>query len=99
MGRENGEDYGSEFLVMLNTWEAAVKFWVPHGTQKKTLDIARFSRVESRALRAAAPRSYCRRTAHVRTSGGAYGSEALGAPLLTVGPRTTTNGEAVQLEP
>lgn len=26
MGRENGEDYASEFLVMLNTWEGAVKF-------------------------------------------------------------------------
>jgi len=42
MGRENGEDYGSEFLVMLNTWEAAVEFLVPHGTKKTTLDIARF---------------------------------------------------------
>jgi hypothetical protein len=26
MGRENGEDYGAEFLVMLNTWEAALQF-------------------------------------------------------------------------
>lgn len=26
MGRENGEDYSAEFLVMLNTWEGAVKF-------------------------------------------------------------------------
>lgn len=26
MGRENLEEYNSEFLVMLNTWEAAVKF-------------------------------------------------------------------------
>lgn len=25
MGRENGEDYGSEFLILLNTWEGAVK--------------------------------------------------------------------------
>ena len=26
MGRENGEDYSTDFLVMLNTWEGAVKF-------------------------------------------------------------------------
>jgi hypothetical protein len=26
MGRENGEDYASDILIMLNTWEAAVKF-------------------------------------------------------------------------
>ena len=26
MGRENGEDYSADFLVMLNTWEGAVKF-------------------------------------------------------------------------
>ena len=38
-GRENGEDYGSEFLVMLNTWEAAVKFLRPHGRGKTILDI------------------------------------------------------------
>jgi hypothetical protein len=42
MGRENGEDYGTEFLVMLNTWEAAVKFLVPHGTKKTTIEISHF---------------------------------------------------------
>jgi hypothetical protein len=26
MGRENGEDYSTQFLVMLNTWEGAAKF-------------------------------------------------------------------------
>jgi hypothetical protein len=26
MGRENGEDYRSDFLIMLNTWEGAVRF-------------------------------------------------------------------------
>jgi hypothetical protein len=26
MGRENGEDYSTDFLIMLNTWEGAVKF-------------------------------------------------------------------------
>lgn len=26
MGRENGEDYNADFLVMLETWEAAVRF-------------------------------------------------------------------------
>jgi ParB family chromosome partitioning protein len=29
MGRENGEDYNSDFLVMLNTWEGAVRFVSP----------------------------------------------------------------------
>jgi hypothetical protein len=27
MGRENGEDYNSDFLVMLNTWEGAAKYF------------------------------------------------------------------------
>jgi hypothetical protein len=42
MGRENSEDYGSEFLVMLNTWEAAVKFLLPRGSGNRPVDIARF---------------------------------------------------------
>ena len=42
MGRENGEDYGTEFLVMLNTWGTAVEFLRPRGRAKTTLDIARF---------------------------------------------------------
>lgn len=42
MGRENGEDYGSEFLVMLNTWEAAAKFLLPQGSRERPVDIARF---------------------------------------------------------
>ena len=25
MGRENGEDYNADFLVMLETWEAATR--------------------------------------------------------------------------
>jgi ParB-like chromosome segregation protein Spo0J len=37
MGRENGEDYSTDFLVMLNTWEGAVKF-ARHGAQ---LDVAK----------------------------------------------------------
>lgn len=41
MGRENGEDYGSEFLVMLNTWEAAIKFLLPQGSKNRPVDIAR----------------------------------------------------------
>ena len=42
MGRENREEYGSEFLVMLNTWEAGVKFLVLQEHQKTTIEIARF---------------------------------------------------------
>jgi hypothetical protein len=42
LGRENGEDYGSEFLVMLNTWEAAVKFLALRERRKMTIEIAHF---------------------------------------------------------
>lgn len=31
MARENGEDYNAEFLMMLNTWEGAVKFLFQNG--------------------------------------------------------------------
>jgi ParB/RepB/Spo0J family partition protein len=42
MGRENGEDYNAEFLVMLNTWEAAQRFLVPEKVQKpQAVEIAR----------------------------------------------------------
>lgn len=34
MGRENGEDYGADFMVMLNTWDAAIKFSGGRGHQK-----------------------------------------------------------------
>lgn len=37
MGRENGEDYSTDFLVMLNTWEGAVKF----GDGRRETDVAR----------------------------------------------------------
>jgi ParB family chromosome partitioning protein len=37
MGRENGEDYSTDFLVMLNTWEGAVKF----GRRGAQLEIAK----------------------------------------------------------
>ncbi len=40
MGRENLEDYNADFLVMLNTWEAALKF-LGHDPEKlQPLDIA-----------------------------------------------------------
>jgi hypothetical protein len=43
MGRENGEDYAAEFLVMLNAWDAAINFLLPHGSKDtSTIDIARF---------------------------------------------------------
>lgn len=42
MGRENGEDYNADFLVMLNTWEAADKFLFADRQKKsQALDIAR----------------------------------------------------------
>jgi len=41
LGRENGEDYNTEFLIMLNTWEAGVKF-IDRGRQNsQPVDIAR----------------------------------------------------------
>jgi hypothetical protein len=41
MGRENGEDYQSNFLVMLNAWEAAVKYFAARARQKQEpLDVA-----------------------------------------------------------
>jgi hypothetical protein len=48
MGRENGEDYASDFLIMLNTWDGAVRF-IDNSKAKtrfeskdsKPLDIAR----------------------------------------------------------
>jgi ParB/RepB/Spo0J family partition protein len=42
MGRENSEDFGTEFLIMLNTWEAAVKFLECTREKTKPVDIARF---------------------------------------------------------
>jgi hypothetical protein len=48
MGRENGEDYAADFLVMLNTWDAAVTFLTPVrvanklATEHHVLDVARF---------------------------------------------------------
>jgi hypothetical protein len=47
IGRENDEDYSAEFLVMLNTWDAAVGFLLPQllpqgGNAPPMLEIARF---------------------------------------------------------
>src|SRR3954469_10259445 len=40
--RQNGEDYNADFLVMLNTWEAAQRFLVPEKVQKPpAIEIAR----------------------------------------------------------
>jgi hypothetical protein len=41
MGRENGEDYSTDFLVMLNTWEGAVKFARRAGHEVRPIDVAR----------------------------------------------------------
>jgi len=42
MGRENGEDYNSDFLIMLNTWEGAVQFFPSiDGKPTQPADIAR----------------------------------------------------------
>ena len=41
MGRENGEDYHSEFLTLLNTWEGAVRFCEAAASQTyKAIDFA-----------------------------------------------------------
>ena len=41
MGRENMEDYNADFLCMLETWEAAVKFAHRSAQNSKPIDIAR----------------------------------------------------------
>ena len=41
MGRENGEDYGTDFLTMLNTWEGAINFAGLTPGILKTIDIAK----------------------------------------------------------
>lgn len=41
MGRENGEDYGTEFLIMLNTWEGAVNFPRDSAGKTQAIEIAR----------------------------------------------------------
>jgi hypothetical protein len=41
MGRENGEDYSADFLIMLNTWEAGAKFAREREQNPKPTDIAR----------------------------------------------------------
>jgi ParB/RepB/Spo0J family partition protein len=44
MGRENGEDYRADFLILLNTWEAGLKYasrTEKYGKSTKDVDIAR----------------------------------------------------------
>lgn len=41
MGRENLEDFNAEFLIMLETWEAATKFRAPREKKAEAVDIAR----------------------------------------------------------
>ena len=56
MGRENGEDYSTDFLIMLNTWEGAVRFLAHDNGQKlQAIEIARvlgWTRVIERPNRA-----------------------------------------------
>ena len=42
MGRENGEDYSSDYLIMLNSWEGAVRFLARLNAQKsEPIEIAK----------------------------------------------------------
>ncbi len=41
MGRENGEDYSTDILVMLNTWEAALTYLQSVAKKLKPIDVAR----------------------------------------------------------
>ena len=41
MGRENSEDFGTNFAVLLNTWEAADRFFRARGKNPEAIDIAR----------------------------------------------------------
>jgi ParB-like chromosome segregation protein Spo0J len=40
MGRENGEDYSTDFLIMLNTWEGAMNFRRHDAGNSQPIDIA-----------------------------------------------------------
>ena len=43
MGRENGEDYNADFLILLETYEAAERFLARESVKsRQTVDIARF---------------------------------------------------------
>jgi ParB/RepB/Spo0J family partition protein len=41
MGRENMEDYNADFLCMLETWEAGIKFRLHEDKKSKPIDIAK----------------------------------------------------------
>ena len=41
MGRENGEDFGTDFMVLLNTWEAGVRFVKGTLQNHEPIDVAR----------------------------------------------------------
>ncbi len=47
MGRENGEDYSTDFLVMLNTWEGAVNFCAPSCTDQQIGETLGWMRTDS----------------------------------------------------
>jgi len=41
MGRENGEDYSTDYLVMLNTWDGAVRYFAHAQIKSQPVDVAR----------------------------------------------------------
>jgi len=41
MGRENGEDYSTDYLVMLNTWDGALRYFAHERNNPQPVDIAR----------------------------------------------------------
>src|SRR5262245_22464302 len=41
MGRENGEDYSTQFLILLNTWEGGLKYFAHARKNAEPLDNAR----------------------------------------------------------
>jgi hypothetical protein len=58
IGRENGEDYSTEFLIMLNTWEGAEKFLFSAENKKhQQIEIARFLGRSSRCQQPRGPKS------------------------------------------
>jgi hypothetical protein len=58
IGRENGEDYSTEFLIMLNTWEGAEKFlFSAENKRHQQIEIARFLGRSSRCQQPRGPKS------------------------------------------
>jgi len=73
MGRENGEDYNADFIIMLETWESAAKFLATSREKIQRLDVARilgWTRAEKRGTDQLSDTAVACASAHALISGG-----------------------------